>query len=201
MSHKTAQKRNTYGDVFSDWEIAIAKKLILGYERTYRCLKRVHEFEDLLQECLSHWWEKRGSYREGRGASRKTFMAKVIKNKLLELKRKEETSLRRVNGDASSLDKRFGESAGGRRNWTLHDTLKAPESPSGRETGRDLQGDLTVTLGNLPPEDLELVQLLREGDSVTHISERLGIHRSTVYQRIKRIRKLFVDSGLQDYTE
>lgn len=199
MSQKSAQKRNAYGDVFSDWEIAIAKKLILEYGRTYRCLKRVHEFEDLLQECLSHWLEKRGSYREGRGASRKTFMAEVVKNKLLELKRKEETNLRRANTEASSLDKRFGESAGRRRNWTLHDTLKAPESPAVREAGRDLEGDLHATLRSLSPKDQELARLLREGESVTGISKRLRIHRSTVYDRIKRMRKLFVDSGLQDY--
>jgi DNA-directed RNA polymerase specialized sigma24 family protein len=70
-----------YGDLFAAWEIAVAKSLIIKFQKNYPWLKGF-EFEDLLQECLIHWYLNRASYKEERGASIRTYMAKVGKNRL-----------------------------------------------------------------------------------------------------------------------
>ena len=39
----------TYGGVFENWEIAVAKKLVDQFKRKWRCVSK-DDFEDLLQE-------------------------------------------------------------------------------------------------------------------------------------------------------
>ena len=46
------------GDELQGWEIAVAKKLIGEFRRRSRSLNR-EDFDDLLQECLTHWLEVR----------------------------------------------------------------------------------------------------------------------------------------------
>ena len=65
----------TYGDLFTEWEIAIAKKVVSHFQTSYSWLKGL-EFEDLLQECLIHWCLNRDKFQKDRGASIKTFMVK-----------------------------------------------------------------------------------------------------------------------------
>jgi DNA-directed RNA polymerase specialized sigma24 family protein len=70
-----------YEDLFAAWGIAVAKRAITNFQKNYPWLK-AFEFEDLLQECLIHWYLSRTSYKEDRGASIRTYMAKVVKNRL-----------------------------------------------------------------------------------------------------------------------
>jgi len=47
--------------LFEDWEIAVAKKLVDQFKRKWRCFAK-DDFEDLLQECLSHWYFRRDKF-------------------------------------------------------------------------------------------------------------------------------------------
>ena len=68
MSSKYAQRRNTYGDLFSDEELGVARHLTNEYWRTNRCLRRVHRFDELVQDCLIHWLDVRETYNAERGS-------------------------------------------------------------------------------------------------------------------------------------
>ena len=58
-----------YEGVFEGWEIAVAKKLVDQFKRKWKCFFK-DDFDDLLQECLSHWYFVRKRYEASKGASK-----------------------------------------------------------------------------------------------------------------------------------
>lgn len=93
---------NYYG-LFEGWEIAVAKKLIHDYRESWKCLKR-DDFDDLLQECLMRWLEVRDTYEQDRKASEKTFMARIVRNLLINIVEKATAEKRKAFYDSESLD-------------------------------------------------------------------------------------------------
>ncbi len=63
----------------------------------------------------------------------------------------------------------------------------------------DLSIDIQKVVTNLPPKLRELCERLKT-KSVTEISRDTGIPRGTVYETGKKLRTLFEDAGLKDYT-
>lgn len=95
---------------------------------------------------------------------------------------------------------------------TLGDTEDAPtlgelladgqnEYLSVDERGRvDTRLDMVRALSTLTEDEQRLCLLLGEqGLSITEAAKVLGLPRSTVYERIARIRKIFEEEGLQHY--
>ena len=66
----------TYGGVFENWEIAVAKKLVDQFKRKWKCFSK-DDFDDLLQECLSHWYFVRKKYEVSKGKKDVLFSAGV----------------------------------------------------------------------------------------------------------------------------
>ncbi len=65
---------------------------------------------------------------------------------------------------------------------------------------RHVRIDLTRVMTLLTPAQRRLCQMLgEEGLSIKEAAERLRIPRGTLYEEIKRIRKVFADQGLGDY--
>lgn len=56
-------------------------------------------FTDLVQECLLHWWTQRATYSEQREASPRTYMNRVLTNRLRDLRRAERAQRRRGDLD------------------------------------------------------------------------------------------------------
>ena len=53
---------------------------------------------------------------------------------------------------------------------------------------------------NLTPHQRRLCELLiQHGFNVKEVAEQLRIPRGTLYEEIKRIRKIFADQGLAEY--
>lgn len=100
--------KNDYNGLFEDWEIGVAKNLINGFRVTSKCLEK-EDLDDLPQECLSHWLSARRQYDPTREASRKTFMARVVGNKLRDLAREAQADKRRAAYVAVSLGAPTGE--------------------------------------------------------------------------------------------
>ncbi len=190
-----------YGGLFHNWEIAIAKKLVENFQRRWKCLCR-EDFEDLLQECLTHWYFARDEYDPKREASQKTFMGRIIRNKLTDLVREREADKRKIAHLAVSLDEPLGNSED---DYTLTDKIgknTVMDVPSDPYMGIHLRRDLSSALQNLNPRQKELCRLLgEEGLNVKEASEYLRTPRSTVYDELNRIRKIFMKEGLQDYLE
>jgi len=190
-----------YKGLFEDWEIAVVTKLVDDFRRHWQCLQR-EEFEDLLQECLIHWLFTKESYDSTKGASKKTYLGRVIQNKLTELVRDRETDKRKTAYIAISLDEPL---VGGASSSALKDRISkcGPASvvpdPSLEVLSRI---DIATALEKLTPNQKHLCSLLHEeGLTVTEASEYLKTPRSTIYDEIKRIRKIFMKEGLGEYLQ
>ena len=191
-----------YGGLFQDWEIAVAKKLVEEYRRKWKCLCR-EDFEDLLQECLAHWYFAKDEYDHKREASQTTFMGRIIRNKLTDLIRERETDKRKIAHLTISLDEPLED---GENALTLMDKIDETIANDDADTDRllniDLRIDLSKALKKLTPKQEKLYHLLDEdGLSIKEASQYLRTPRSTIYDELKRIRKIFAKEGLQNYLE
>lgn len=182
----------SYGDLFEDWEVAFARKLISEFLSKHSWLKGL-EANDLLQECLTHWYLAKVSYRLGKGTSIKTYLAKVIKHKLQNILEEQITDKRKASHLSVSLDEPVGEGE-----LSLEDVIPADTSS---QSNVSLQIDLERALTKLTSFQRKLCDLLRDGYSVTEISQILGKSRSTIYDEIAQIRKVFSDEELLEYLE
>jgi RNA polymerase sigma-70 factor (ECF subfamily) len=130
----------------------------------------VDEREDLEQEALMGVWRALPRYDPSR-ASLRTFIERVIANRFASLLR-----ARRRQPKVESLE---GQYLGTR------DGIPMVE----------FRNDLQRVVDSLPERDRRLIPCLMEYNP-TEASRSLGIARSTVYERIRRIRMAFVGAGL-----
>ena len=188
-----------YKSLFNNWEIAIAKKLVGEFQGNWKCLEW-EEFEDLLQECLIHWLFARDRYDATREASEKTYMGKVIRNKLTDLIRERDADKRRIDQFSSSLDEPTGGEDDSPALIEKIEKKGAGDKSSCSLTQIQLRLDLSKALQKLTPKQKKICQLLGEGDlNVKQVSECLKTPRSTIYDEIKRIQKIFINHNLEDY--
>ena len=87
---------------------------------------------------------------------------------------------------------------------TLAESLDASESTQVGEMGEThrhhVRMDLLRAVSRLTPAQQRLCAMLgAEGLSVKEAAEQLRIPRGTLYEEIKRIRKVFADHGLGGY--
>ena len=189
-----------HGDGLQKWEIAVTKKLVGEFRRRSRTLAR-EEFDDLVQECLTHWIVVRQKLSPDPDNPPVGYMAQVIRNKLTDLMREQAAEKRAGDLDALSLDATIDGSEDG---MTFGELLADAESTaSGDHQGADRHHariDVARALGRLTPAQQRLCAMLgEEGLSIKEAAERLRIPRGTLYEEIKRIRKVFADHGLGDY--
>jgi RNA polymerase sigma-70 factor (ECF subfamily) len=184
-----------YGGLFESWEIAVAKRLISEYRKSWKCLER-EDFDDLLQECLIHWFDVRDGYDPGRDASKQTFMSKVIRNKLGNIIEKSTAEKRKTIYENISLDALLSDDEDAP---TLKD--KIPDTKSiPQQTNIDLRIGLSRACQKLTPQQRKLCKLLGEdGLSITEASKEMKKHRRHLYREIARIREVFEKEGLKDY--
>lgn len=188
-----------YQGLFNDWEVAVAKKLVYEYQRKWVCLSK-EDFDDLLQECLTHWFFSKDCYEAEKGASQKTFMGKIIRNKLTDIVREREADKRKISRFTVSLD---GVSGNNEDSPVLCEKI---ESNGFTDPQYDplvdiqLKIDIPKALKKLTLQQKKLCGLLGEkGLNVKEASKYLKTPRSTVYDELSRIRKIFEKEGLKDY--
>ncbi|MFQ5870168.1 MAG: RNA polymerase sigma factor [Candidatus Zixiibacteriota bacterium] len=187
-----------YSGLFQSWEIAVAKDLVDEFQNKWLCLER-DEFDDLLQEVLTHWRSKRDRYRDAGRASRKTFMGRVIRNKLTDLVRERESDKRKASCIADSLDEPIGNEEDSPTLADMIDESAVAGGSSDPFFRVDLGIDLSRALKKLTLGQRKLYHLLEKGFTVKEASEYLKTPRSTVYDELKRIGKLFEKEGLKEY--
>lgn len=188
------------GKGLQQWEIAVTKKLVGEFRRRSRSLAR-EEFDDLVQECLAHWIVVRRKLESEPGAPPTGYMAQVIRNKLTDLIREQAAEKRAGEQEALSLDAALDGTGDG---LTLADLLADDESAQQDEAGgvdrHHARIDIARALARLTPIQRQLCQMLgEEGLTIKEAAERLRIPRGTLYEEIKRIRRVFADQGLGDY--
>jgi len=181
-----------YKGFFKDWEVAIAKSLVNEFQSKWKLLEQ-EGFDDLLQECLTHWYFIKDKYDPNREASCKTFMSRVVKNKLTNIVKNVYANKRKTFYQSVSLEEPLGSDA---------DALALIETISENDDilQTQLKIDLPKALMGLTTEQKRLCSLLGEdGLNIKEASERLKIPRSTIYEEIKRIRKVFREKSLENY--
>jgi RNA polymerase sigma-70 factor (ECF subfamily) len=184
----------------ANWEIATAKKLVSEYRRKHRILER-EEFEDLMQECLAHWIvARRRIPPEPDPRPPVSYMAQVLRNTLTDMVREMTADKRAGDPGALSLDASLDGTEDG---ITLGEVLadeQADPAGSGDVDSRHARIDLSRVMALLTPAQQRLCQLLgEEGLSIKEAAERLRIPRGTLYEEIKRIRRIFDQQGLGNY--
>lgn len=189
---------SNYEGIFEDWEIGHATRLIRKFQRRWECLKQ-EGFEDLLQECLCHWHFSKNSYDPQGEASQKTFMARIIENKLIDIVREREADKRRIAHVTVSLDQPAGPDEDGP---ALMDTIPHGSMSAIGDPFKQIEFklDLSVAFRGLTSRQRELCRLLGEaGLTVTQAGARLNIPRTSLYDEIKRIRAIFKREHLDEY--
>ena len=189
-----------YGNGIQQWEIAVAKKLVGEFRRRSRRLER-EEFDDLLQDCLTHWVEVRARLTPSADDPPIAYMARVLRNKLTDLIREQSATKRGGDLDTVSLDAAVGDDDDAH---TFADLIDVATSGATGEAAigedRDARIDIARAMKKLTPRQRRVCALLgEEGLSIKEAAARLRISRDTLYEEIKRIKKVFADHGLGDY--
>ena len=182
-------------DTFEPWELDLIRHVLMDF-LAIRLPPSDVEHEDLYQECVLHWWSRRSRYEPGRGASRETFLRKVVKSKLFDIGRSW-TSMKRGSGqrpismDASMSD----DDPDGSTIGETHASQERFEA--------DLAGllDLRQITSRLSERQRDIISGVTADVTKTELSTRLDISRETVYRELKRIQQIFRDEGLADHLE
>jgi len=188
------------GHGLDKWELAVTHKLVGEYRRRSRILER-HEFDDVVQDCLLHWIGVRKKLAPDPDDPPVGYMAQVLRNKLTDWVREQGAEKRAGDLGTLSLDATVDGTEDG---MTLAEALDASESTQSGGEGEThrhhMRMDLLRALALLTPAQQRLCLLLgEEGLSIKEAAEQLQIPRGTLYEEIKRIRKVFSDHGLDNY--
>lgn len=188
-----------YKGLFQAWEVAVAKNLVYEFQGKWRCLD-IDDFEDLLQECLIHWLFVKDRYDPKAEASEKTYMGRVVRNKLNDIVKDHDRLCRRGSQNAVSLDKPLFDEE---NSPTLLDAMaENKDRVSDLWLHTELRIDLSHAYQKLTPAQKKLCDLLGdEGLSINEASEILKKPRGTVYEEINRIKAIFRKERLYEYLE
>ena len=173
--------------------------MIEYFQSECEVLKR-EDIEDLLQECLMHWIFKRGQYDPSRPsnydpsktASNKTYMTKIIVNKLNEIRQSQKRQKRKTLSTSLPLDDFFLDDD--------EDTCLAVEDKNfDKVLKSDKQEIVLKALEKLSGRQKEICRHIMEGCSLNETGRKLNIPRATLYDEVLRIRDVFRKEGLNHY--
>lgn len=186
----------SYGRLFETWEITIARRIAQEFKRRWRYLTK-DDTDDLLQECLTHWLSVRSRRVFENDDQKRSFLRRVIKNKLMDLVRESGTHKRRTIQESISLNAPIDEEGA----FSFLDKLSEMKAgPVNEVRDAELRMDLDAALQKLSPRQRELCRLmLEEGMSVNEASKRFKTYRSEIYREVERIRGIFEREGLKGY--
>jgi RNA polymerase sigma-70 factor (ECF subfamily) len=190
-----------YKKTFLQWELAVAKKLVYEYQEKFECLKGI-DFDDLLQKILTHWYFNKEKFNPDRKTKEKTFMAKIVENKLTDILREAKTDKRTLNYQTISLDQPLDDDE---NCSTLSDLVSEDDILSRSNTLSpflkiQLKVDLSRALLKLNSRQKKICNLILSEDlNVSELSLCLNTPRTTIFDEIKRIRKIFEKEQLKDY--
>jgi RNA polymerase sigma factor (sigma-70 family) len=182
---------------FEFWEIETAKAVVRSHVVAHGRFTDFDE-EDLVQECLLHWWQQRDRYEEGRGASRRTFMNRVLTNKLRDIHRLERAEKRSSFRTALSLDATVGSEEAASLGDLLADPDPAAQPYDRAETSERRERILRASR-RLTPRQRQLADGLAAGRSISELSREHRVSRDTLYGDRKRIQAIYRAEGLDAY--
>ena len=140
---------------------------------------------------------------DGRRAGVKTFICRIIDNKIASILKRHDAACRRDRCANESLDDWVYDETGAwaRRGLTLEESrgrahLGVVERSDHQQ--RELEMDTAAVMASLPPRLRGLCAMLR-AQTPSAVSRRTSLSRSVVYRHIAAIRAVFLGAGLQHY--
>lgn len=168
--------------------------LIRCAQRDYICLKD-ESFEDLMQECLVHWFFTKDQYRPESGASERTFLNRVMRNKIADIVKFEGRNKRKMFYLSESLDA-LDES---RSVNAKEKALMNDEQVISKITEGDLPDAMAKVTANLSFRQKQICRYLSEGMNQIQVGKKMNIPRTTLQVEMKRIRDVFQEAGLEEF--
>ncbi len=184
-----------YRGLFQEWELREILCSIREAQREYPSLKR-EGTEDLLQECLIHWFFIKDQYRPEAGASERTFLNRITRNKIADLIRRREANIRKVSYMSESLDA-MGEDE--ESISAKEKILMVEEQTVQKISAADLPDAVSRATAGLSFRQKQICRYLSEGMSQVKVGEIMKIPRATLQDEIRRIREAFLKEGLEEY--
>ena len=83
-----------YQGLFQEWEVRHARELIKQFQRQFKVLEQ-DSLDDLLQDCLTHWYFNRDQFDPSKLIKCKTYMGRVVENKLRDILKGKERNVRK----------------------------------------------------------------------------------------------------------
>jgi len=157
--------------------------------------------DDLVEILVEHWWSHAMAFNKDGTASRDTFMRAMFRNKLLELRAATVTAKRGGGIQPFSLEA-AANPQDAESDTTLADTVVDRGAEADVEAvaeNNERQTALIELRPYLAEGDWELLEALWQDPRLRPASERLGVHHSTVYARVARIRSVAEERGLRQY--
>lgn len=150
--------------------------------------------DDLEQEAVVQWWKHGARFRDDGPASERTYFVKVVENRLRDIEaetraKKRQPSSVEISVDTETEDElRLAERIADGRPNTEEQVIAAELTDRTRQW-----------MAALSPRDVETVRVLYGAPSIQAAADRLGIRRTSVYDRIARLRRLAHDAGLAEF--
>ena len=178
---------------FKPWELDLIRRLVEDFITERRPPNDI-EFDDLYQECLTRWWSQRERYDEARGASRGTFLRRVVQGKLRDLARGWTAEKRGSGHLPLSLD--APASAYDHQGRTIGEMLSSQE-----RLEADLASllDLRQITSQLSERQRDIIAGVTAGMNKSDLSRHLRISRDTLYEQLRHIQRVFRDEGLAEH--
>jgi len=149
-----------------------------------------------LQECLVHWFFMKSKYRDGEGAEERTFLNRVIQNRLADIARIKGAYKRKTFYMSESLDAmNDDEELIGLKEKALMVEEKIVE----KVTVADLPDAIAKATAGLSFRQKQICRYLSEGMSQVKVGEIMKMPRATLQDEVKRIREAFRKEGLEEY--
>ena len=152
--------------------------------------------DDLYQEARLAWWLAEPRHDATRGASRSTFIGRVVENRLRDLAREARAQRRWQPGGTFSLDVPATDDGDDLADL-LSDDAQGPEDET---LADDLLRQLDAVRQGLPRRQQRVLDALAEDPdrSRAGLARDLGVSRDTLYMDIAAIRAACRDAGLHD---
>jgi len=160
------------------------------------------EIEDVQQDLIEDVLRRLPKF-DGDRAGVKTFVTRVINNKIADLLKSHEAACRGNGCTKESLDDWVRDETG---NWVRRDaTVDAARRYAhlgicdrSDQEQRELEMDVASVVASLPLEQRDVCTMLRT-KTPTEIARETGMSRSAIYKHIAAIRAAFVQAGLDHY--
>jgi RNA polymerase sigma factor (sigma-70 family) len=139
------------------------------------------------------WWLQRPNYDAKRGASRETYLKRVVRHAFADVFKAERALARQADFQSESFF--------------------APLTPESELTPEDIsptpdefahlafEMDVRELMERLTPRQRYVVQGRQDGDSMAALARQLGVHRDTLYQDLQQIQRVFRAAGLFNPTD